>query len=116
MNIQKLNAYYFVLFHTLGALIPVYFTIFNKNINILLLTAFWWFLLIFSWLIFGKCVLVDIENNLLKNGYNNIWITEEIKKKNKIIAKIVSYMIKYLPILFITIVLIKIKYICKNAY
>lgn len=111
-----MNAYYFSLFHIFFiGLLPVFISIFSNNINILLFIIFWWFSLIFSWYIFGKCIFVEIENKLLNNSYQNIWLVEELKKKNETLGKLLFYIIQGTPVIFIIVALIKIRLICKKS-
>lgn len=101
--------------HCFLAFIPIYIALFSKNMNLLLVIIFYWFMVIFLWYILGNCFLTYFENKLLgEQNDNTFWFVSKAKRYNKNLGDIIYHCIIFQPVLWLIVALFRIKYLCKK--
>ena len=109
MDSKILGYIVFIIHYILLSFIPMYFTLTSKNVLYLLLSVFYWNLVLFSWYIFDICFITILENKLIydkdkETGRWSVWYIDVLENMtSKTFAKIISSLIFASPMILTAI-------------
>jgi hypothetical protein len=109
MDSKILGYIVFIIHYILLSFIPMYITLTSKNVLYLLISVFYWNLVLFSWYIFDICFITILENKLIydkdaKTGRWSVWYIDVLENMtNKKFAKTVSSLVFASPMILTAI-------------